>query len=59
MKKKSLYTPVKEKLEFLIEYINILESKKNFEAKDEIKVFLKIIEMSITQCEEYLNFKLG
>jgi hypothetical protein len=59
MRKKSLYTPVKEKLEFLIEYINVLESKKNFEAKDEIKIFLKIIELSIIQCEEYLNFKLG
>lgn len=61
-KVKSIYGPVKEQLQVLIEYINILEKKPTPECVVEITFFLKFFDNIKRQCEIYLNcqaMKLG
>jgi hypothetical protein len=55
---KRLYDPIKEQLLVLIEYINILNSKKDYDSPQEITFLLELIENMKSQCERYLNYQL-
>jgi predicted DNA-binding protein YlxM (UPF0122 family) len=58
MKKKSIYSPVKEQFKVLLEYVRILEMKKNVDHRNEIIFLIEFINTVRRQCEVYLNYEL-
>lgn len=55
---KNLYYPVKEKLQVAVEYINILNEKRDAASPREISLLLEFLEMIKNQCDMYLKYKL-
>lgn len=53
---KKILKPVKEQIEIALEYINILEFKKNFDIHIDIKLLVELINYIKKQCEIYLNY---
>lgn len=56
-KVKSIYSPLKEQLQVLVEYINILERKGNCECVSEISFIVNILDNLKKYCEILLNYK--
>jgi hypothetical protein len=55
---KSIFDPVKEQFSVLVEYINILDLKKNIDTIQEVILILNLIENIKKQCDIYLNYQL-
>lgn len=55
---KSIYEPVHEQFSMLVEYINILDTKKGSNSTEELYALMKLIEMVYSQSIKYLNYYL-
>ncbi len=58
-KKKSIYDPVREHIWNIVKCIDLISSKKNSDECKEIILLLEFINITMRQCEIYLNFKLN
>ena len=56
MKKTNIYQAIREQLLMLIEYINILELKKNIDQRNEIILLIEMINNIKRHTEIYLNY---
>lgn len=56
MKPTSIYEPIREQFLILVEYINILELKKNIDHKQEIILLIEMINNIKRHTEIYLNY---
>lgn len=57
MKKNTIYSPVKEQFSVLLEYINIIESKRKPDPVTDISALLELIANISRHCEIYLNYE--
>lgn len=55
---KKLFEPVKEQFQMLVQYIEILESRKDMEDMNKVVQLSDFMRMIIRHCEIYLNCKL-
>jgi hypothetical protein len=56
--KKSIYEPIREQFKILLEYLNILDTKRSSDAVTEIGQLLDFMDIMRRKCEVYLNFQL-
>lgn len=62
MPKTKIFGPIREHLDMLIEYINILELREDIDYQEEIRILISMINRIQKQLEIYLNcqfLKLG
>lgn len=57
-KVKKLFEPVKDEIRLVIEYINILELRRDLNQKFEIMMLTDFIKHATRKCEFYLNAQL-
>lgn len=55
---KKLFEPVKEQLQILVQYIDILESRRDVEQINKVVQLSDFMRMVIRHCEVYLNCQL-
>ena len=57
-KVKSRYAPIKEQLEVLVEYIKILENRKQQDFRTEMTFLIGFLDALKRQCEIYQNYEM-
>ena len=53
----TIYKPIKDQMWLILEYINLLEGKRNTDQRLDIQCLIDFLDLIKKQCDFYLNYR--